>query len=132
MSGSEAAIVFSAAALSVAGVAFAVLAASMARRVTDIVGMAGGVIILTSRRLPPRAGGRRGGGKPSTHIPLCRRGRPASSLKSSFAPAPDPAPATVGLARGSAFWCWQSTPRLTAPSTTPSSDMEMVMGCSPR
>jgi zinc transporter ZupT len=46
MSGSEAAIVFSAAALSVAGVAFAVLAASMARRVTDIVGMAGGVIIL--------------------------------------------------------------------------------------
>jgi zinc transporter ZupT len=46
MSGSEAAIVFSAAALSIAGVAFAMLAASMARRVTDIVGMAGGIVIL--------------------------------------------------------------------------------------
>ncbi|HEV7691415.1 MAG TPA: ZIP family metal transporter, partial [Hyphomonadaceae bacterium] len=45
-SGSEAAIVFSAAALSIAGVAFAMLAASMARRVTDIVGMAGGIVIL--------------------------------------------------------------------------------------
>jgi len=46
MSGSEAAIVFSAAALSIAGVAFAMLAASMARRVTNIVGMAGGIVIL--------------------------------------------------------------------------------------
>lgn len=46
MSGSEAAIVFSAAALSVAGVAFALLAASMARRVADLVGMAGGVVVL--------------------------------------------------------------------------------------
>jgi zinc and cadmium transporter len=46
MSGEEAAIVLGAAALSVAGVAFALLAASMARRVTDIVGMAGGVVVL--------------------------------------------------------------------------------------
>jgi zinc and cadmium transporter len=46
MSGSEAAIVFSAAALSIAGVAFAMLAASMARRVANIVGMAGGIVIL--------------------------------------------------------------------------------------
>jgi zinc transporter ZupT len=46
MSGSEAAIVFSAAALSIAGVAFAMLAASMARRITNIVGMAGGIVIL--------------------------------------------------------------------------------------
>ncbi len=46
MSGSEAAIVLGAAALSVAGVAFALLAATMARKVTDIVGIAGGVVIL--------------------------------------------------------------------------------------
>lgn len=46
MNGSEPAIVLGAAALSVAGVAFALLAATMARKVTDIVGMAGGVVIL--------------------------------------------------------------------------------------
>lgn len=46
MFGSEAAIVLGAGALSVAGVAFALLAATMAKRVTDIVGMAGGVVIL--------------------------------------------------------------------------------------
>lgn len=46
MTGSEAAIVLGAAALSVAGVAFALLAATMARRVTDIVGIAGGIVIL--------------------------------------------------------------------------------------
>ena len=46
MPGSEAAIVISAAALSVAGVAFALLAASMARRVSDLVGLAGGVVVL--------------------------------------------------------------------------------------
>jgi zinc and cadmium transporter len=48
MTGSEAAIVLGAAALSVAGVAFALLAATMARRVTDIVGIAGGVVILVT------------------------------------------------------------------------------------
>jgi ZIP family zinc transporter len=48
MTGSEAAIVLGAAALSVAGVAFALLAATMARKVTDIVGMAGGVVILVT------------------------------------------------------------------------------------
>jgi zinc and cadmium transporter len=46
MFGSEAAIVFGAAALSIAGVAFALLAATMARRVTDYVGFAGGILIL--------------------------------------------------------------------------------------
>ena len=46
MNGSEAAIVFGAAALSIAGVAFALLAATMARRVTDYVGFAGGILIL--------------------------------------------------------------------------------------
>ncbi len=46
MNGSEPAIVLGAAALSVAGVAFALLAATMARKVTDIVGMAGGIVIL--------------------------------------------------------------------------------------
>jgi len=46
MAGSEAAIVLGAGALSVAGVAFALLAATMAKRVTDLVGMAGGVVIL--------------------------------------------------------------------------------------
>lgn len=46
MGGSEAAIVLGAGALSVAGVAFALLAATMAKRVTDIVGLAGGVVIL--------------------------------------------------------------------------------------
>ena len=46
MSGEEAAIVLGAAALSVAGVAFALFAASMARRVADLVGLAGGVVIL--------------------------------------------------------------------------------------
>jgi zinc and cadmium transporter len=46
MSGEEAAIVTGAAALSVAGVAFALLASSMARRVADLVGMIGGVVIL--------------------------------------------------------------------------------------
>lgn len=48
MNGSEAAIVLGAAALSVAGVAFALLAATMARRVTDIVGMFGGLVILVT------------------------------------------------------------------------------------
>jgi zinc and cadmium transporter len=46
MSASEASILVSAAALSVAGVAFALLAASMARRIADLVGMAGGIVIL--------------------------------------------------------------------------------------
>jgi ZIP family zinc transporter len=46
MAGEEAAIVLGAGALSVAGVAFALLASTMARRVTDIVGMVGGVVIL--------------------------------------------------------------------------------------
>ena len=46
MAGSEAAIVLGAGALSVAGVAFALLAATMAKRVTDLVGMAGGIVIL--------------------------------------------------------------------------------------
>lgn len=46
MTDSEAAIVLGAGALSVAGVAFALLASTMAKRVTDIVGMAGGVVIL--------------------------------------------------------------------------------------
>jgi zinc and cadmium transporter len=46
MSASEVSILVGAAALSVAGVAFALLAASMARRVADLVGMAGGIVIL--------------------------------------------------------------------------------------
>ena len=46
MTNSEAAIVLGAGALSVAGVAFALLASTIARRVTDIVGMAGGAVIL--------------------------------------------------------------------------------------
>ncbi len=46
MAGSEAAIVLGAGALSVAGVAFALLAATIAKRVTDLVGMAGGIVIL--------------------------------------------------------------------------------------
>lgn len=46
MTDSEAAIVLGAGALSVAGVAFALLASTIARRVTDIVGMAGGAVIL--------------------------------------------------------------------------------------
>jgi zinc transporter ZupT len=46
MSGEEAPIVLGAAALSVAGVAFALLAASIARRVADLVGLAGGIIVL--------------------------------------------------------------------------------------
>ncbi|MEQ1779919.1 MAG: ZIP family metal transporter [Hyphomonadaceae bacterium] len=46
MAGSEATIVLGAGALSVAGVAFALLAATMAKRVADLVGLAGGVVIL--------------------------------------------------------------------------------------
>lgn len=46
MSNSEAAIVLGAGALSVAGVAFALLAATMARRIAELVGMAGGAVIL--------------------------------------------------------------------------------------
>lgn len=46
MAGSEAAIVLGAGALSVAGVAFALLAATMAKRITDVVGLCGGVVIL--------------------------------------------------------------------------------------
>lgn len=46
MNAEEAAIVLGAGALSVAGVAFALLASTMARRVTDIVGLVGGVVIL--------------------------------------------------------------------------------------
>jgi ZIP family zinc transporter len=48
MAGSEAAIVLGAAALSAAGVAFALLASTMAKRVTDLVGFAGGVVILVT------------------------------------------------------------------------------------
>jgi ZIP family zinc transporter len=48
MAGSEAAIVLGASALSVAGVAFALLAATMAKRVTDLVGLVGGVVILVT------------------------------------------------------------------------------------
>lgn len=57
MAGSEAAIVLGAGALSVAGVAFALLAATMAKRVTDIVGLAGGVVILivAATHLAPEA-----------------------------------------------------------------------------
>lgn len=46
MAGSEAAIVLGAGALSVAGVAFALLAATMARRVTDLVSLFGGIVML--------------------------------------------------------------------------------------
>lgn len=46
MPGSEAAIVLGAGALSIAGVAFALLAATMAKRVTDFVGLAGGIVVL--------------------------------------------------------------------------------------
>lgn len=46
MAGSEAAIVLGAGALSVAGVAFALLTSTMARRITDLVGMVGGVVVL--------------------------------------------------------------------------------------
>jgi len=46
MTNSEAAIVLGAGALSVAGVAFALLAATVARRIADLVGMAGGGVIL--------------------------------------------------------------------------------------
>ncbi|MFT3725268.1 MAG: ZIP family metal transporter [Hyphomonadaceae bacterium] len=46
MAGEEAAIVLGAGAMSVAGVAFALLAATMAKRVTDIVGLIGGIVIL--------------------------------------------------------------------------------------
>jgi ZIP family zinc transporter len=46
MAGSEAAIVSGAGALSLAGVAFALLAATMAKRVTDLVGLVGGIVIL--------------------------------------------------------------------------------------
>lgn len=48
MNGSEAAIVIGAGALSAAGVAFALLAATMAKRVTDFVGLAGGIVILVT------------------------------------------------------------------------------------
>lgn len=47
MPGEEASIVLVAAALSVAGVAFALLTASLARRVSDFVGLAGGVVVLS-------------------------------------------------------------------------------------
>lgn len=46
MTNSEAAIVLGAGALSVAGVAFALLAATIARRIADLVGMIGGMVIL--------------------------------------------------------------------------------------
>jgi ZIP family zinc transporter len=46
MNAEEAAIVLGAGALSVAGVAFALLAATMAKRITDVVGLIGGVVIL--------------------------------------------------------------------------------------
>jgi zinc transporter ZupT len=46
MSSEETAIVIGAAALSIAGVAFALLATTLARRVTNLVGLAGGIVIL--------------------------------------------------------------------------------------
>ncbi len=93
MSGSEAAIVFSAAALSVAGVAFALLAASMARRVADLVGMAGGVVVLLVAvfHLAPEAFAAGG----AARIFLFGGAATGVLLEIIFRTRSDPAPATI-------------------------------------
>jgi zinc and cadmium transporter len=93
MSGPEAAIVISAAALSVAGVAFALLAASMARRVADLVGMAGGVVVLLVAvfHLAPEAFAAGG----AARIFLFAGAAVGILLEVLFRTRSDPAPATI-------------------------------------
>jgi zinc and cadmium transporter len=93
MSGEEAAIVFGAAALSIAGVAFALLAASMARRVIDIVGMAGGVVVLLVAvfHLAPEAFAAGG----AERIFLFAGAGAGILLELVFRTRSDPAPATI-------------------------------------
>jgi zinc and cadmium transporter len=93
MSGSEASILFAAAALSVAGVAFALLAASIARRVADLVGMAGGVVILLVAifHLAPEAFAAGG----TERIFLFAGAAVGVLLEVLYRSRPDPAPATI-------------------------------------
>lgn len=93
MSGSEASILFAAAALSVAGVAFALLAASIARRVADLVGMAGGLVILLVAifHLAPEAFAAGG----TERIFLFVGAAIGILLEVLYRTRPDPAPATI-------------------------------------
>ena len=93
MSGEEAAIILGAAALSVAGVAFALLAASMARRIADLVGMAGGIVVLLVAvfHLAPEAFAA-GGAQP---VFLLAGASLGIALEILFRTRSDPAPATI-------------------------------------
>jgi zinc and cadmium transporter len=93
MSGEEAAIVLGAAALSIAGVAFALLAASMARRIADLVGMAGGVVVLLVAvfHLAPEAFAAGG----TERIFLFAGASVGIVLEILFRVRSDPAPATI-------------------------------------
>ena len=95
MTGEEAAIVIGAAVLSVAGVLFAMMAASMARRVANLAGMAGGVIILLVAvfHLAPEAFAAGG----AQRIFLFAGAALGVVLELLFRVRSDPAPATVRL-----------------------------------
>jgi zinc transporter ZupT len=93
MTASEAPILLSAAALSVAGVLFALIAASMARRVADLVGMAGGIVILLVAvfHLAPEAFAAGG----IERIFLFVGAAIGILLEVLYRSRPDPAPATI-------------------------------------
>jgi ZIP family zinc transporter len=95
MTGEEAAIVTGAAVLSVAGVLFAMMAASMARRVANLAGMAGGVIILLVAvfHLAPEAFAAGG----AERIFLFGGAALGVVLELLFRARSDPAPSTVRL-----------------------------------
>jgi zinc and cadmium transporter len=96
MTASEAPILLSAAALSVAGVLFALLAASMARRVADLVGMAGGVVILLVAvfHLAPEAFAAGG----TERIFLFAGAAIGIVLELLYRSRPDPTPSTIRVA----------------------------------
>ena len=95
MSASEAPILVSAAALSIAGVLFALLAASMARRVADLVGMVGGIVVLLVAlfHLAPEAFAAGG----NERIFLFVGAAVGILLEVLYRSRPDPAPATIRI-----------------------------------
>ncbi len=95
MTASEAPILLGAVALSVAGVLFALLAASMARRIADLVGMAGGIVVLlvTLLHLAPEAFAAGG----TERIFLFVGAAIGIVLEVLYRSRPDPAPATIRI-----------------------------------
>jgi zinc transporter ZupT len=95
MSASEAPILLGAAALSIAGVLFALLAASMARRMANLVGMAGGLVVLLVAlfHLAPEAFAAGG----TERVFLFAGAAVGILLELLYRTRPDPAPETVRI-----------------------------------